>query len=58
MKTGFETTFSGINQMLSTPVVGQVDTKHLFFVVGIVIVAASLWFFMLAQFKRAAEEVV
>ena len=43
--------------MLTAPFVGQLDLLHLFMIVGLVLIFAAAWVFILNHIKLAASEV-
>jgi len=45
-----------IGDILSAPFVGSLDIKHLFLLVGLVIVFAVAWVFILNHIRLAASE--
>lgn len=44
--------------ILKAPFVGQLDLLHLFLIVGVVLIFAGAWFFILNHVKLAGMEVV
>lgn len=44
--------------LLAEPFVGDVDLKHLFLIVGVVIIFAAVWFFIIQHMQSAAEEIL
>lgn len=55
---GFARAWDSVTGMLAAPVVGNVDTRHVFLLVGLVLGSAFIWFFVVAQLKGLAEEIV
>jgi hypothetical protein len=49
--------YDDIVAMLRAPFVGQLDLLHLFLIVGLVLIFAAAWFFILNHIKIAAAEV-
>lgn len=49
--------FDDVLAILKAPFVGQLDALHLFLVVGVVLIFAAAWFFILGHIKLAASEV-
>lgn len=49
---------SRVNDTVTTPFVGTLDLKHLFLLVGLVIVFAGFWAFIIAHLRVAASEVL
>jgi hypothetical protein len=47
-----------ITAILTAPFVGQVDLVHLFLIVGLVLLFAAAWVFILNHIRLAAAEVV
>lgn len=46
-----------VTAILKAPFVGQLDLLHLFLIVGLVLIFAGAWVFMLNHIKLAASEV-
>lgn len=44
--------------ILTAPFVGKLDLVHLFLIVGLVIVFATAWFFIINHMATAAREVI
>lgn len=49
--------FDDVMAILKAPFVGQLDLLHLFLIVGLVLIFAAAWFFILNHIKLAASEV-
>lgn len=47
-----------ITGLLKAPFIGELDLMHLFLVVGVVLIFAGAWFFILNHIKLAAAEAV
>lgn len=47
-----------VKDIVSAPFVGELDLKHLFLLVGVVLVFIAMWAFILAHMKTAAMEVL
>ena len=43
--------------LLKTPVAGNLDVKHLFLLVGLVLVMIAAWIMILNHFDAVAEEI-
>jgi hypothetical protein len=54
---GFIDTWHGIEEMLATPVVENVDIKQVGFLVLLAILFGGFWFAVIREVKGAAEEV-
>jgi hypothetical protein len=49
--------FDDVTAILKAPFVGQLDLLHLFLIVGLVLIFAGAWVFILNHIKLAAAEV-
>lgn len=50
--------FEDINDILKAPFVGDLDIRHLFALVGLVLVFIAAWIFVLQHIRHAAMEVI
>ena len=50
--------WTGIQNMLSAPFVGELDLAHLFLLVGVVLVFVAIWVLILNHVRLAAMETV
>jgi len=50
--------FDDINEILKAPFVGNLDIKHLFLLVGLVIIFITAWIFVLQHIRTAAMEII
>ena len=46
-----------VKNLLTAPVVGEVDTIHLWAIVGLVLISLFVWGFILRHIRLAASEV-
>lgn len=46
-----------VTGILKAPVVGELDVKHLFLLIGLIIVIIIAWVMILRTFSAAAEEI-
>ena len=49
--------WSDVVSLLSTPVTKDLDIKHLFLLVGVVIIAISIWAVLLSYITRGVQAV-
>lgn len=49
---------SDVTDILKAPFVGELDTLHLFLLVGLVLIFAAAWAFILHHIRLAATEIV
>ena len=49
--------WSDILDILKAPVAGNLDVKHLFLLVGLVVVMIAAWVMILRHFDSAVEEI-
>lgn len=47
-----------VSGILKAPFVGQLDMMHLFLIVGLVLIFATAWVFILRHIRMAATELV
>jgi len=50
--------YADLKNILTAPFVGDLDIMQLFLLVGLVIVFAGLWYFVLFHIRTAAEQVI
>lgn len=50
--------FDDVTAILKAPFVGKLDLLHLFLIVGLVMIFAAAWGFILGHIKMAAAEAV
>lgn len=53
-----QTLIDDVVNILKAPFVGQLDLLHLFLIVGLVLIFAIAWVFILRHIKLAATEVL
>lgn len=49
--------WSDVVNLLSTPITKDLDVKHLFMLVGVVIIAISIWAVLLSYITRGVQAV-
>jgi len=49
--------WSDVVNLLSTPITKDLDVKHLFLLVGVVIIAISIWAVLLSYITRGVQAV-
>ena len=49
--------WSDIKNLLTAPLVGELDTVHLWALIGVVLISLLLWGFILRHIKLAAQEI-
>lgn len=47
-----------VKDLVTAPLTEKIDLKHLFLLVGVVMVFTAMWAFILAHIKSAAMEVI
>jgi len=53
-----KTLIDDVTAILKAPFVGELDLPHLFLLVGLVLIFATAWVFILGHIKLAAAEVL
>lgn len=47
-----------ITAILKAPFIGEVDTVHLFLIVGLILIFTAAWVFILNHIRIAASEII